>query len=646
MKKISKLKERYDWEENKNLLSKKGGIATYFSKDRELQRDVCLKFYTIQDKLELLNATKLAKEAIMVYHPNLCSYYDVLELNHEEVKISNEKNFVLISEFIDGGTITEFCSLYKDPKIFQKLITHILLGLAYLHQNKGFHPELKPSNILVKKLFQNPTAKLTDYVFIPSTTLPDSAEKNKEEVSYMAPEVLRKDPTIDFQKANIWSFGVILHELVTDFNTFLKRGFDKNAVIANILNNEPELYLVTNLKMRKVIAQCLKKNPAERYSDIASLSKAVEDAFIENQVPNNEVASVSLTHSSSEKDNTLTTPILAEEIAQKGEPEVAFKNKKKRVEKSNQKKDSLTANHNRSNVYLEKKNNYSWGLYAITISAIFLGFLSVIAYSEYYKQKELFENRQIIVRHRQVYKDKSTTIPSAIKALPDKQNVNPLADPLPKAADSELSANVAKTTPPLPSQEPDATPQANVSQLPNLNLKEGEIKTINLNGSYQNEDAVLKAISKNIEIKTIGKQLYLLKPLSGGVATVAVIDKSNGETIDSKTYTISGRPEVLAVIGNDLSNTTASSITVLSKLGLKALSNIDTYDISSFTLKTTVNGEQIEESTKGFLFNEKMKAIIKNAKPNQRITFQNIKAKSSTGEEILLKEVYVSISQN
>lgn len=63
----------------------------------------------------------------MVYHPNLCSYYDVLELNHEEVKISNEKNFVLISEFIDGGTITEFCSLYKDPKIFQKLITHIFL---------------------------------------------------------------------------------------------------------------------------------------------------------------------------------------------------------------------------------------------------------------------------------------------------------------------------------------------------------------------------------------------------------------------------------------------------------------------------------------------------------------------------------------
>lgn len=90
---------------------------------------------------------------------------------------------------------------------------------------------------------------------------------------------------------------------------------------------------------------------------------------------------------------------------------------------------------------------------------------------------------------------------------------------------------------------------------------------------------------------------------------------------------LSGRPEVLAVIGNDLSNTTASSITVLSKLGLKALSNIDTYDISSFTLKTTVNGEQIEESTKGFLFNEKMKAIIKNAKPNQRITFQNIQSK-------------------
>jgi serine/threonine protein kinase len=651
VRKSVKLKERYEWEENKNLLSKKGSIATYFSKDSVLQRDVCLKFYSIKDESERLNATKLAKEAMMAYHPNLCSYYDVLQLEQEDVDTSKDKNFVLISEFIDGGTISEFCSLYKDPKIFQKLLLNILSGLAYLHQNKSFHPELKPSNILVKKLFQNPTAKLTDYVFIPSATLPDSEDKNKEEISYMAPEVLRKERTIDFQKANIWSFGVILYELITDFNPFVKRGFDKNEVTAYILNKEPELYLVTNLKMRNIIAQCLKKNPAERFSDINALTKAIEYAFIENQEPNNEFAL------SAPTPNSPTESELSQQASNKAisdqETKKNVNTKQVTSEKSKQKSDNTPLHHPKSSPHYKSSKDYSWGTFAFTISTIFLGFLAVIGYSEYYKQKALSENRKIIVRHRQVYKNNEVIDPITDLKLPD-DNPNVSIDnnqtayttqnqlQIPVYTYNSVSTSESSSL----SQEQNTSTQNMVSMIPNIGLRVGEMKTLNLAGLYQSEDVILKAITKNIEIKPIGKQLYLLKPLSGGLVTMSVVDKKNGETIDSKNLVIAGRPEVQAAIGNDLSNTTASSITVLSKLGLKALSSNEIYDVSSFTLKTTVNGEAIEETTRGFLFNDRMRSIIKNAQPNQRITFDNIKAKSSTGDEILLKEVYVSISQN
>jgi len=655
VRKSVRLKERYEWEENKNLLSKKGSTATYFSKDSVLQREVCLKFYNILDEAERLNAAKLAKEAMMAYHPNLCSYYDVLQLDQEDTDVSKGKNLVLISEFIDGGTIAEFCSLYKDHKIFHKLVLNILSGLAYLHQNKSFHPELKPSNILVKKLFQNPTAKLTDYVFIPSTIQPDSIEKNKEEISYMAPEVLRKENTLDFKKANIWSFGIILHELITDFNPFLKRGFDKNAAIANILNNEPELYLVTNLKIRKVIAQCLKKNPLERFADIDSLSNAIEDAFTENLEPNNEFAlSAPTPNSPSENDNISSTPIISEETIPKTEviESIITSESNDTNEKSKQKRDTITPIRNQPTVHIKEEKDYSWGLYAITISLIFMGFLAVIGYTEYYKQIEKNEKRKIVVKHRQIYKNNDAT--------------EQLAEALPPASTPDISTTINTSTstatqPLLPtftnqakpsvyipesSQETSVNLPNMVSMIPNLSLKVGEMKTISLAGLYQNENAALKAVSKNIEIKAIGKQLYLLKPLSGGKAYLAVIDNTSGETIDTKTLIVAGKPEISAAIGNDLSNAVASPITVLSKLGLKALSNSEAYDISSFTLKTTVNGELIEETTKGFLFNDRMRNIIKNAQPNQRITFDNIKAKSMSGEEVLLKEVYVSISQN
>ncbi len=654
-----RLKERYEWEENKNLLSKKGSTATYFSKDSVLQREVCLKFYNIIDEAERLNAAKLAKEAMMAYHPNLCSYYDVLQLDYEDVDTSKEKNFVLISEFIDGGTIAEFCSLYKDPKIFQKLVLNILSGLAYLHQNKSFHPELKPSNILVKKLFQNPTAKLTDYVFIPSTIQPDSIEKNKEDISYMAPEVLKRENTVDFQKANIWSFGVILHELITDFNPFLKRGFDKNATIENILNNEPELYLVADLEIRKVVAQCLRKNPLERFTDISSLTKAIENAFAENREPNNEFALLTpAPNSPTEIDNLSATPIETLEVSAKIEDEKTILTDKRndRNEKAKQKRvttpKTATA-HNQPSVLIKKEKDTSWGLYALAITFIFTGFVAVISYTEYYKQIEKNEKRKIIVKHRQIYKKNNTSaqvaevLPSSTTAKDISTAINTVPTHVTQLfIPSNTNQSQTSVYTPTSPQETSVSMPNMVSMIPNISLKVGEMKTINLAGLYQSENATLKAMSKNIEIKVIGNQLYMLKPLSGGKAFLAVIDNTSGETIDTKTLTVAGKPEISAAIGNDLSNTIASPITVLSKLGLKALSNSEAYDISSFTLKTTVNGEPIEETTKGFLFNDRMRNIIKNAQPNQRITFDNIRAKSISGEEVLLKEVYVSISQN
>lgn len=85
----------------------------------------------------------------------------------------------------------------------------ILSAFKLLTKNKIMHRDLKPDNILL----HNGRIKIADFGFSKSLKSPtDLAQTMLGSPIYMAPEVLNGEPYT--MKADIWSLGVVLYEMV------------------------------------------------------------------------------------------------------------------------------------------------------------------------------------------------------------------------------------------------------------------------------------------------------------------------------------------------------------------------------------------------------------------------------------------------
>jgi serine/threonine protein kinase len=145
-----------------------------------------------------------AKAMAKLNHPNLISVYDFGEV---------EGLLFIIMEFVAGQSLhqaTHGCAVEHADAI--KLVIGVCHGLEHAHEYGILHRDIKPSNILLDGQM-NP--KIGDF------GLARALERQVEEgeqifgtPGYTAPEVLNPPFTID-QRADIFSVGVMLHELLT-----------------------------------------------------------------------------------------------------------------------------------------------------------------------------------------------------------------------------------------------------------------------------------------------------------------------------------------------------------------------------------------------------------------------------------------------
>lgn len=185
---------------------------------------------------------------------------------------------VIVSEYADGGSL--FDKLKVQGKFSVKEATEttigLLNGLDFLHQMRIIHGDIQPQNIIL----QDGTPRLTDFEFLRLIEDTDDIFPIVTDL-YMAPEAF--SGKLDVQ-TNIWSVGVILHQLLSGKLPFPQEG--KMERIFAILTSEFSLLpYETPIELKEIVSKALAKNPENRYLSANAMREDLQKALVEIQNP-------------------------------------------------------------------------------------------------------------------------------------------------------------------------------------------------------------------------------------------------------------------------------------------------------------------------------------------------------------------------
>ncbi|RFF28833.1 MULTISPECIES: serine/threonine-protein kinase [unclassified Wenzhouxiangella] len=132
-------------------------------------------------------------------------------------------------EYVPGQTLTEFCTRHRlGLRERLELFVRICQGVSHAHQKGLVHRDLKPGNILVTRVDDEPRPKIIDFGI--AVTESSASERRHQGTAgtphYMSPELFDENIGIDM-RADVYSLGVILCELITDCRPYPSRLFEK-----------------------------------------------------------------------------------------------------------------------------------------------------------------------------------------------------------------------------------------------------------------------------------------------------------------------------------------------------------------------------------------------------------------------------------
>jgi formylglycine-generating enzyme required for sulfatase activity/dienelactone hydrolase len=268
-----------------------GGMgAVYRARDIHLDRSVALKMLPGASVANAERRRRFALEARAVSalnHPNIITIYDI--------DAADGVDFIAM-EYVAGETLAQLIPPGgMDPALAVRLGAQIADALAAAHQSGIVHRDLKPSNIMVN---EHGRVKVLDFglakLIAPQSGEGDPTRTAATEtqdgtilgtVAYMAPEQA-EGKRVD-QRADIFSFGVVLYEMVTGVQPF--RRDSVSGTLAAILRDDPPALDAARVPaaLRQLIERALEKNPEARHASGAELAAALApDSVPVRGVPN------------------------------------------------------------------------------------------------------------------------------------------------------------------------------------------------------------------------------------------------------------------------------------------------------------------------------------------------------------------------
>ena len=242
-------------------------------RDTRLGRDVAVK---VSDQRFGERFEREARVISSLNHPNICHLYDVGD------------NY-LVMELVEGQTLS--ARIKEGPIPLDESLAiakQIADALEAAHEKGIVHRDLKPGNVMIK---EDGSVKVLDFGLAKVARDSQSASDENPDpelsptismaatqagvilgtAAYMAPEQAKGKP-VD-KRADIWAFGVVLHEMVTGSKLF--KGEDLTETLAAVVMKEPNLSAAP-VELQPLLKKCLAKDPRKRLRDIGGMDALLD----------------------------------------------------------------------------------------------------------------------------------------------------------------------------------------------------------------------------------------------------------------------------------------------------------------------------------------------------------------------------------
>ena len=210
-------------------------------------------------------------------HPGIVGVYEYGEVN--------DMAFIVM-EYVEGRELKKVLS--EGPKLelieIFEIMKQLLSALDYSHKAGVVHRDIKPANVMVT--MPGPKVKVMDF------GIARLEKSNLTQVgtvvgtpTHMSPEQLMGLPADG--RADLWSTGVILYELLTGVSPFLAE--TPATVMHKVLQTDPDPPTALNPALPKgfdaVVARALARKPEERFQTAREFAAAMLIA-LQGRVPN------------------------------------------------------------------------------------------------------------------------------------------------------------------------------------------------------------------------------------------------------------------------------------------------------------------------------------------------------------------------
>ena len=182
-----------------------------------IQRPVAIKL--IRPGMEtpgVLQRFDVERQALAAMeHPSIARIFDAGK--------TDDRRPYFVMELINGASLTKFCdearmSIEERLQVFQQVV----YGVQHAHQKAVIHRDLKPSNVLVTVIDGEPIPKIIDFGLAKALAGNLSADSANTQfgavmgtLQYMAPEQAGYSGQDIDVRADIYSLGIMLYELLT-----------------------------------------------------------------------------------------------------------------------------------------------------------------------------------------------------------------------------------------------------------------------------------------------------------------------------------------------------------------------------------------------------------------------------------------------